>query len=176
MAHSGIVDSGIALQIIPNTRTITVPNGYEVIGTEGDHQSEVLTIKCPSVIDGHDVSKCMVHYISWVNAAGKPGRTPIQKEDIRLDSDGNIVFPWVITAPITERAGNISFAFHIVDVDANNTLLYKWSTTACKALRVLETVSHSTDDESEDVVVFIDIDKRALMEAVSERVGGVLNG
>lgn len=170
--HSGVLDDGAKLQVVPSTRRITVPASVAVIGTEGDHRSEQLTFQCPSVIDGHDVTACASHYISWVNAAGKGGRFPI--EDIWVD-DNYMYFHWMIDDRITTLAGGIKFAIHFVDYGENGLVLYKWSTTTCTDLMVLETTNHDTDDE-DDAVLYVDINDTTLENAVGAAVGGILNG
>ena len=169
--HSGLIDEGSKIQILPSTRKIVVPSGHEVIGVVGDHNSEQLTLKCPKTIDGHDVVNCSAHYISWANA-NRTGK--VNLVDIQTD-DEYMYMTWDIDANITSVAGNISFAVHFMDVGDAGVILYKWSTTVCTDLRVLDTVAHDTDDESEDIILAIDIDAELLDSAIQSSVGGVLN-
>ena len=171
--HSGVLDDGAKLQIVPSTRQITVPASVSIIGTEGDHLSEQLTFQCPKVIDGHDVTACASHYISWVNAAGVSGKYTI--EDIWVE-DNMMYFHWLIDDRITTAAGGITISVHFVDYDEDWVVLYKWSTTNCTALRVLPTTNHDTDDENDDALVYVDINDVALQEAVESAVRGVLYG
>lgn len=171
--HSGVLDEGAKLQIVPSTRQVTVPASVAIIGTEGDHLSEELTFQCPKIIDGHDVSQCASHYISWINAAGDNGKFTI--DDIWVE-DGYVYFKWLIDEKITAMAGGVIFALHFVDYGENGLVLYRWSTTNCTALRVLPTTNHDTDDEDDEAVLYVDVNDTALEEAIDNVVGGVLNG
>ena len=171
--HSGVVDDGAKLQILPSTRQITVPVSESILGVEGDHRSAEITFQCPKVIDGHDVTKCASHYISWANAIGRPGRYDIK--EITVDDD-NMYFKWVIDATVTEAAGDIYFSVHFMDLDDDGLVLYKWGTTSCTGLRVLPTTHHHTDDEDDDGLLYVDINDGSLANAVESAVRGVLYG
>ena len=132
--HSTIVDEGDVFQIIASTRKIVVPNGYNVIGTQGDHKSEKLTFKCPATIDGHDIENCSSHYVSWTNAGGDTGRADLV--EIEAVEDG-LLMRWDIEEDVTSVAGAISFAIWFEDRDENGLCLYRWQTTSCKELQVL---------------------------------------
>lgn len=171
--HSGVLDDGAKLQIVPSTRQITVPSSVATVGTEGEHRAEQLTFQCPKIIDGHDVSACASHYISWTNAAGESGKYKIK--DIWVD-ESMMYFHWLIKKKITAVAGGIVFSVHFVDYGENGEVLYRRSTTNCTALRVLPTTHNDTDDENDDALLYVDIDDAALENAVESAVGGVLNG
>lgn len=171
--HSGVVDDGAKLQILPSTRQITVPASESILGVEGDHKSAEITFQCPKIIDGHDVSECDSHYISWTNAIGRPGRYDIK--EITVDDD-NMYFKWLITGTVTESAGDISFSVHFRDYDDEGLVLYKWGTTSCTGLRVLPTTHHHTDDEDDDGLLYVDINDGSLANAVESAVRGVLYG
>lgn len=138
--HSGIRDDGIKFQIVPSTRKITVPAAYKIIGSVGDHNSEQLTFQCPKVIDGHDVFGCSNKFVRWTNANGDSGKTDV--ENIAVEGE-NLLFTWTISSMITKKAGHITFSVHFEDLDANDELLYRWSTTSCKECEILDT---SVDD------------------------------
>lgn len=170
--HDGVLDEGAKLQIVPNTRQITVPSSVSIVGTEGEHRSEQLTFQCPKIIDGHDVSVCASHYISWTNAAGGSGKYKIK--EIWVEDD-TMYFRWTIKRKITEVAGGIVFAVHFVDYGENGEVIYRRSTTNCTALRVLPT-THNDTDYDDDALLYVDINDSELASAVESAVGGVLNG
>ena len=142
--HSGIKDDGVVFQIIPTTKKISVPPTHKVIGSVGDHNSEEITFMCPKTIDGHDVSACTDHYVSWMNADGKDGKYDIK--DIRTEGD-NMYFTWVIESGVTAKAGNIKFAISFEDKDADGALLYAWSTTICTECQILDTLRSTNSGE-----------------------------
>ena len=134
--HSGIIDDGAKLQIVPNTRKIVVPQSHKIIGTVGEHNSEQLTFQCPKTIDGHDIANCSNKYIAWTNAAGAEGSYDI--EDVVTEGD-NIFFPWVIESGVTEKDGSVSFSVHFEDKTEDGELLYHWGTTDNKECMILPT-------------------------------------
>lgn len=171
--HSGIRDNGSKLQIIPHTRRVNVPNTCEIIGTVGDHNSEQLTFQCPKFIDGHEVEKCASHYISWVNAEGQSGKSKVVVDGT---DEENFYFTWVIDAAVTSAEGAVLFAVHFVDYGEGGTVAYRWSTTTNDSLKVLPTMAHHSDDDSDESVLYIEIDDAALQDMINTVVGGVLNG
>lgn len=137
MAHSGIWDVEPVLRIVKEGRQVVVPASSRVIGATLDHRAEQLTFEGPRTIDGHDVARCGVKWIGWVNAKGESGSAPLES----LEVDGDLIrFRWTISAEVTASPGRISFAVHFMDLDGSGAAVYKWSTTACTDVRVIETV------------------------------------
>lgn len=136
--HSGIIDNGTAFEIVPNTRKITVPPMYKVIGTVGDHLSEQLTFRCPKLVDGHDVAGCARHYITWKNANQEVGHDEL---NIANSDDEYIYFKWLVRDGLTAAKGLVSFSIHFEDLDANGLTIYRWSTTACTECEILDSIN-----------------------------------
>lgn len=136
--HSVVIDSGTFFEIVPNARKIIVPAEYKVIGTEGDHLSEQLTFRCPKLIDGHDIAGCARHYITWNNVKGDVGHDSLE---IANSDNEYIYFAWTIRDALAVAAGIVSFSVHFEDLDANDKLSYRWSTTTCKDCEILESIN-----------------------------------
>ena len=136
--HGVIIDSGIAFEIVPNTRKIIVPQMYKVIGTVGDNSSESLTFRCPRLIDGHEINACARKYVSWVNAEGQIGHDELQW--LRWEGD-YVCFSWLVKEGLTVGHGIVSFSVHFEDVDENGKATYRWSTTACKECEILDAIN-----------------------------------
>ena len=59
--------------IDPDTRTITVPPEYQLLGVEGDKMVERIPFCCPKIVgDNQDLSQDYILFINYVNASGDP--------------------------------------------------------------------------------------------------------
>lgn len=115
--------------IDPDTRTITVPPEYQLLGVENDKRVERLYFQCPKIVgDNQDLSRDYILFINYVNANGDPDAYKIN--DMQVDGD-NITFSWLLEENVTKYKGNIKFAFGAIipgdeaeDPDKN-----RWNTT-----------------------------------------------
>lgn len=115
--------------IDPETRTITVPIEYQLLGVENDKQVERLYFQCPKIVgDNQDLSQDYILFINYVNANGDPDAYKIS--DMQVEGD-NITFSWLLEESVTKYRGNIQFAFGAIkpgdetdDPDKN-----RWNTT-----------------------------------------------
>lgn len=136
--HIILNDAGACFQIVPNTRKVVVPPARTVIGTAGEYNAEQITFMCPKAIDGHAVKNCSLKYIAWQNVDGDDGHDELAfvKEDAE-----SVYFAWVVSEGITATTGVVSFSVHFEDRDANDVLLYRFSTTTCKDCEILDSVN-----------------------------------
>ena len=115
--------------IDPNTRTITVPPEYQLLGVENDKRVERIYFQCPKIVgDNQDLSRDYILFINYVNANGDPDAYKIN--DIQVDGD-NITFSWLLEENVTKYKGGIQIAFAAIipgdtpeDPDKN-----RWNTT-----------------------------------------------
>ena len=179
--HSTIKDDDQALRIDPSSRQVIVPAGCTVIGAQGDHMSEQLTLQCPRIVEGHDLAGCAVKWISWANAKGEPGQ---HNFTIAEKSAELIHFVWPVSAKVTKAAGPITFSVHFMDLNTDGTVAYKWGTQDCKALQVLPSQQHGPDagtalaysDEDEGGLLQVDVDDAQLNAEAFNAVREVLYG
>ena len=95
--------------IDPETRTITVPPEYQLLGVENDKQVERIPFSCPKIVgDNQDLSQDYILFINYVNANGDPDAYKIN--DMQVDGD-NITFSWLIEENVTLYQGNIQISF-----------------------------------------------------------------
>ena len=136
--HSGINDEGLVFEIVPHLRKVIVPSTHRVIGTQGEHCSEQITIQCPKTIDGHDITGCARHYVEWHNVEGDPGSDKLKNMTIE---DDTVSFKWIIRDALTAAKGLVSFSVHFEDKDENDKTVYKFSTTTCRDCEILESIN-----------------------------------
>lgn len=95
--------------IDPETRTITVPPEYQLLGVENDKRVERILFRCPKIVgDNQDLSQDYILFINYVNANGDPDAYKI--EDMQVEGD-NITFSWLLEEKVTLYQGNIQISF-----------------------------------------------------------------
>lgn len=95
--------------IDPETRTITVPPEYQLLGVENDKRVERITFRCPKIVgDNRDLSQDYILFINYVNANGDPDAYKIN--DMQVEGD-NITFSWLLEENVTKYQGNIQISF-----------------------------------------------------------------
>ena len=115
--------------IDPETRTITVPPEYQLLGVENDKRVERLYFQCPKIVgDNQDLSQDYQLFMNYQNANGDPDAYHI--DDMEIDGD-NITFSWLLEENVTKYKGSIQIAFAAIipgdapeDPDKN-----RWNTT-----------------------------------------------
>ena len=148
--------------IDPETRTITVPPEYQLLGVENDKRVERLYFQCPKIVgDNKDLSQDFILFINYVNANGDPDAYHI--DDMSVEED-NITFSWLLEENVTKYKGSIKFAFgaikpgdELLDPDKN-----RWNTTintdcACLiGLKSTQQVAESNPDALAQIWAAID--------------------
>ena len=115
--------------IDPETRTVTVPPEYQLLGVENDKKVERLYFQCPKIVgDNQDLSQDYQLFMNYQNANGDLDAYHI--DDMEVDGD-NITFSWLLEENVTKYRGDIQFAFGAIipgdeaeDPDKN-----RWNTT-----------------------------------------------
>ena len=91
------------------SRTITVPEQYKLLGVENDKRVERIYFQCPKIVgDNQDLSQDYILFINYVNANGDPDAYKI--EDMQVEGD-NITFSWLLEEKVTLYQGNIQISF-----------------------------------------------------------------
>ena len=127
--------------IDPETRTISIPPEYQLLGVKGDKLVERLPFRCQKVVgDSKDLSEDFILFINYVNAGGDPDAYKV--EDMQVDGD-DITFTWPLGEKVTAYKGTVQISFAAIipgdtseDPDKN-----RWNTTInneCTCLDGLE--------------------------------------
>lgn len=116
-------------EIDPETREISVPETYKIIGVESDEDVERVWFKCPKVVgDNIDLSKYQLR-VNYQNANSDKGQYIIT--DVKIDGD-NIIFSWLLGRLVTAYVGKISFIICAVNVSSSD-IKNEWNTTLAQA-------------------------------------------
>lgn len=148
--------------IDPETRTITVPPEYQLLGVEGDKLVERIPFRCPKIVgDNKDLSKDFVLFINYQNAKGDPDAYRIK--DMQVEGD-DITFTWPLGEGVTKYQGKIQFSFAAIipgdteeDPDKN-----RWGTTintdctVLTGLKCTQQVAESNPDALTQIWAAID--------------------
>lgn len=175
MAHLHTVgDSDKHFSIDPVTRIVTNQSGKFVL-MQHDHNSERFTFDIPHMVDGHDMSKCnvvQVHYLNVEYEKVDPETLPegtetiivdgvtyaatgisysgiYECDDVKVDETNPdfVSCSWLISRNATQYVGQLSFSvlFSCVDIDGN--VDYAWSTEPHTGIAISDGIFNS------DVVV-----------------------
>lgn len=136
--------------IDPESREITVPDTYKILGVESDEDVERVYFKCPKIVgDNIDLSSLVI-FVNYQNASGEKDR--YYCDDVSVKGD-EITFSWLISRKCAKAPGTIQFivcAKKSVEEDVTN----EWNTTIAEAeiLKGLEPET-SIPDEQQDIVM-----------------------
>ena len=124
-----LAEDGTYCTIDPETKLITIPPEYQLLGVENDKRVERLYFRCPKIVgDNQDLSQGYQLFINYQNANGDPDAYHIG--DMEIDGD-DITFSWLLEENVTKYKGSIQIAFGAIkpgdeseDPDKN-----RWNTT-----------------------------------------------
>ena len=173
--------------IDPETRTITVPPEYQLLGVENDKRVERLYFQCPKVVgDNQDLSQDYILFINYQNANGDPDAYKIS--DMQVDGD-NITFSWLLEENVTKYKGSIQFAFGAIKPgdEADDPDKNRWNTTintdctCLVGLKCTQQVAESNPDALVQIWAAIDelkaggggtVDPEQIKQAVNDYLEG----
>ena len=141
--------------IDPETRTITVPSEYQLLGVENDKRVERIHFQCPKIVgDNQDLSQGYQLFINYQNANGDPDAYHIN--DMIVEDD-NITFSWLLEENVTKYRGNIQFAFGAIKPgdEAEDPDKNRWNTTIntdCTCLVGLKSTQQVAESNPDTIV------------------------
>ena len=119
--------------IDPETRVITIPPEYQLLGVESDEKAERIYFKCPKIVgDDIDLSKLALR-VNFRNAGQVVDQYLV--DDVAVDGD-NITFSWLLSRRVTQYEGDVNFIVCAVRI-SGETITNEWNTTLATA-QVLE--------------------------------------
>lgn len=132
----GVLDDDSRFVIDADTRAITYTGETEMRLVQKDHNSERCTFEIPKVIDGHDMSKCNVIRIHFVNISAEdpnitnPGLFEVDMTSFGPLSDdpSKLTFSWLVCDDATQLVGTLSFVVELMCRNSDNLVEYAWHT------------------------------------------------
>lgn len=140
--------------IDPETREITVPDTYKILGVESDEDVERVYFKCPKIVgDNIDLSSLVI-FVNYQNASGEKDR--YYCDDVSVKGE-EITFSWLISRKCAKAHGTIQFivcAKKSVEEDVTN----EWNTTIAESeiLKGLEPETSIPEDQQDIVIQLIE--------------------
>lgn len=134
------------------SRKITVPDEYKLLGVESDKDVERVYFKCPKVVgDGIDLSTLGLR-INYQNADGQKDSYPV--DDLTVENEF-ITFSWLLSRKAVAYKGTVKFIVCAVRIGDNAEISNEWNTTLASAevLEGLEVdLSGIPDEEGKDLL------------------------
>lgn len=145
-----LAEDGTYCTIDPETRVITIPPEYQLLGVENDKKAERLWFQCPKIVgDNIDLSELQIR-INYQNANGDKDQYVV--EDVETNGD-NIEFSWLLSRKVTMYRGTVNFVVCAVKV-SDETIQNEWNTTLAtsQVLEGLEVDTPEPTEEQSDVI------------------------
>lgn len=133
------------------TRTISIPTTYRLLGVESDEKVERLYFQCPKIVgDNIDLSQLQIR-INYQNASEQKDQYIV--DDVAQAGD-NITFSWLLSRKVTAYRGSVQFIVCAVKVNDDATITNEWNTTLAQAqvLQGLEVDTPEPSEEQSDVI------------------------
>ena len=130
-----------------DSRKITVPDEYKLLGVESDENVERVYFKCPKIVgDGIDLSTLGLR-INYQNANSQKDSYPV--DDLTVENEF-ITFSWLLSRKAVAYKGAVKFIVCAVRIGDNAEISNEWNTTLASA-EVLEglEVDYSSIPEEE---------------------------
>lgn len=136
MAHTHpVIDDDKEFIIDPVSRVISHPAENQPILIQHDHNSERMTFKIPLSIDGHDLTKCNLIRVHFINISAtdiaETCASLYEVDDLKADTEDptQAVFSWLIAQEATMYVGTLSFLVEFACVDTSTKIIdYSWHT------------------------------------------------
>ena len=135
-----------------DSRKITVPDEYKLLGVESDENVERVYFKCPKIVgDGIDLSTLGLR-INYQNANSQKDSYPV--DDLTVENEF-ITFSWLLSRKAVAYKGSVKFIVCAVRIGDNAEISNEWNTTLASAevLEGLEVdLSGIPDEEGKDLL------------------------
>lgn len=177
MAHlHSIYDCDTHFVIDLKTREIKNDIGKTVI-VQNDHNSERFSFELPKEIEGHDMSRCNVVQVHYVNIDAKTKEQhegSYEVEDLQVSPDDNdvVILSWLLSQNATRAVGNLYFGIVFKCIEKDGSLTYSWHTTVNKDFKVVESLENSDVilEEYPDILAQFEARFAALEEEYAEKL------
>ena len=158
MNHSHVLyDSDPHFKIDPISRKITNESSTKTTIIQHDHNSERFTFECPRYVEGHDLSKCNVVEVHYMNieANTKIVRAGVYSvDDLRIkdDDDDTVVCSWLVANNATQLVGQLQFLVRFsCTLETTGKVEYVWNTGIYSAINVLSGI-YNNSSPSDNIV------------------------
>ena len=140
------ISANKVIVVDPETRTMTIPESVEQLGTQSDEKSERRYFICQKIVgDEFDLSEAKI-YVNYQNASGGiDGKDRYPVQDVQVSGD-YIFFSWILHRKVTLYEGKVRFSMCATSADTGDKR--EWNTTLAEGT-VLEGLELVTAEEQE---------------------------
>ena len=132
----GVLEDDSRFVIDADTRDRTYVGEKEILLVQNDHNSERCTFAIPKDVDGHDMSKCNIIRIHFVNISSEdssnsnPGLYEVDMSEYGpIEDDASMLsFSWLIPNDATKLVGTLNFVIEFICRNSENKVEYSWHT------------------------------------------------
>ena len=149
-AISVLSDEKIYCEIDAETRRISVPDAYQILGVESDEDVERVWFKVPKIVgDNIDLSTLTI-FVNYENAIGEKDRYYAQ--DMTVEGD-YITFSWLVSRKCAKAKGTIKFIV-CAKQSQEDEITNEWNTTVAQA-QILEGLEPDeiTEETDKDIIM-----------------------
>ena len=126
-----------------NARKIDPP---EFLGTENEHQSEVIYFKCDRFYDYMDLANCTI-VVQYRNAKGESRLYAVPFVDVATCSlENKMLIPWCVDGNVTAQAGEVTFSIRFYQIDEEGNQVIYSLTTLPATSKILDSVDVIKED------------------------------
>ena len=138
-----------------DTRVVTVPEAYKMLGVESDKRAKRIWFKFPKLVGNNGLNLMELNIrINYRNAAGD-GDVYIVT-DKKEESDG-VIFSWELSRNATKQKGKVQFVVCAIKTKTDGSVINEWNTklnSECESLEGLET-KHEVEEENPEIIEYI---------------------
>ena len=134
MAHThSVLDTDIHFKIDGKTRKVVNVSEVKKSVFQYDHNSERFTFEIPRLIDGHDMTKCDIIQIHYINIDSRKRYSfadvyEVADAKVSADNPDVLTCSWLISNRATQYVGSLNFVIRFICYDTDGSPTYVWST------------------------------------------------
>lgn len=138
-----------------NTRVVTVPEVYKMLGVESDKKAKRIWFKFPKLVGNNGLNLMELNIrINYRNAAGDGDIYVVTDKKEEKDS---VIFSWELYDNVTKQKGKIQFVVCAIKTKTDGSIINEWNTklnSECESLEGLET-KHEVEKENQEIIEYI---------------------
>ena len=138
-----------------DTRVVTVPEVYKMLGVESDEKAKRIWFKFPKLIGNNGLNLMELNIrINYRNAAGDGDVYIVTDKKEESDS---VIFSWELSRVVTKQKGKVQFVVCAIKTKSDGSVINEWNTklnSECESLEGLET-KNEVEEENPEIIEYI---------------------
>lgn len=138
-----------------DTRVVTVPETYKMLGVESDKKAKRIWFKFPKLVGNNGLNLMDLSIrINYRNAAGDGDIYIVTDKKEESDS---VIFSWELYPNVTKQKGKVQFVVCAIKTKTDGSITNEWNTklnSECESFEGLET-KQEIEKENPEVIEYI---------------------